>query len=123
MSLFQIVSRISALPRRMTAPTYSTSISVWRDEEEIELEVSGTIEPYTPAKMSGHPDTWYPEEGGEVEITEVLFNGIPWTGTLSEEEISQAKESLREASDESDDFYEPDDGPDPDDGPEYDPSW
>ena len=121
MNLLRIASRVSALPRRMIAPN-SASISVERDEEEIELEISGTIEPYTPAKMSGHPDTWYPEEGGEVEITGILFNGVPWTGELTEDEVNKAKEALQEESQEG--FFEPDDGPEPDyDGPEYDPGY
>lgn len=38
---------------------------------EVEVDYSGTA--YIPANLSGHPDTWAPAEGGEVEIKAVEF--------------------------------------------------
>lgn len=29
-------------------------------------------EPYVPARLSGHPDSWTPAEGGEIDIEEVF---------------------------------------------------
>lgn len=29
--------------------------------------IKGNVIPYVPAKLSGHPDTWYPDEGEEIE--------------------------------------------------------
>ncbi len=46
--------------------TYSVTYEVERGEDVIELEIRGTVSPYIPAKLSGHPDTWAPAEGGEV---------------------------------------------------------
>ena len=34
---------------------------------EVYVNVTSYI-PYTPAKLSGHPDTWCPPEGGELEF-------------------------------------------------------
>ena len=36
------------------------------------LEVSGYYTPPTAENKSGHPDTWEPAEGGELEVMEVL---------------------------------------------------
>jgi hypothetical protein len=37
-------------------------------------------EPYVPAKLYGHPDSWYPEEGGygEWEILDRNSRPAPW---------------------------------------------
>lgn len=35
------------------------------------------FEPYRPAKLTGHPDTWCPEEGGELEWTVLDVEGNP----------------------------------------------
>jgi hypothetical protein len=38
---------------------------------EIALQVCGHVSHTVPARLSGHPDTWCPAEGGEVDITGV----------------------------------------------------
>jgi len=68
------------------------------DLEEIDLEIEGVATPYSPARLSGHPDTWCPAEGGEVEIEYVLLNGKPWDGELTDSERQYAEEELREAA-------------------------
>ena len=41
----------------------------------IVLEVSGKYTPPAAANKSGHPDTWEPEEPGELDITAVVLDG------------------------------------------------
>lgn len=43
----------------------------------ITLEVTGKYTPPTAADKSGHPDTWEPEEPGELDITAVALDGNP----------------------------------------------
>lgn len=45
----------------------ATLIYTEDDNFEYEWEAFGYITPYIPAKVSGHPDSCYPEEGGELE--------------------------------------------------------
>ena len=61
----------------------------------VNLTINGLVEPYIPPRLSGHPDTWHPAEGGNVEIEEILFNGERWTGKLTTEERRAAEEDLR----------------------------
>jgi hypothetical protein len=79
----------------------STEFVVYRDsedgEEEIILEINGWAEPYVPANFRGHPDNWTPEEGGDTDIEEILYNGEPWEGTLTPSEESCACAQLAEA--------------------------
>jgi hypothetical protein len=56
----------------MTTMYTTLEIEVDGDWELLEFEVEYNAEPFVPAKFSGHPDTWCPAEGGEVEITDVL---------------------------------------------------
>lgn len=37
------------------------------------VAVSYAMEPYTPASFRGHPDSWTPAEGGEVDIGAVEY--------------------------------------------------
>jgi hypothetical protein len=37
------------------------------------VEVSYTASVYYPARLTGHPDSWAPAEGGEIEIEEVRY--------------------------------------------------
>jgi len=66
------------------------------EEEEIELEIHGYCTPYIPAKLSGHPDTWAPPEGGDSEIEEILLDGEPWDGHLTKSEERDIEEALIE---------------------------
>lgn len=36
-----------------------------------------TIDPYVPAYRGGHPDTWEPESGGEIDFTVCDRGGRP----------------------------------------------
>lgn len=49
--------------------------SVGLDIGGITLEVTGKYTPPAAANKSGHPDTWEPEEPGELDITAVALDG------------------------------------------------
>lgn len=82
---------------------------------ELEIEITGTCTPYIGAKLSGHPDTWAPAEGGDVEDITATLDNQPFELTSDEED--KAAELLAEKAAES---YEDDDGPDPDDFDDFD---
>lgn len=41
-----------------------------------EVEVTCFVDPYIPANMDGHPDTWTPAEGGEIELDEIWYRNM-----------------------------------------------
>lgn len=89
MNLFRIASRIasnvfSGMDQNEMAIAVETTIAVERDGEEVELEIHGSVVPYTRN----------PYTEAKVEITKTLLNGIPWTGTFSIEEEIQAQDAL-----------------------------
>lgn len=47
------------------------SISYELNNDAVDVHFYGT--PYIPARLSGHPDSWEPPEGGEIEIEEVEY--------------------------------------------------
>lgn len=47
------------------------SMSYALNNDSVEVNFYGT--PYTPARLSGHPDSWCAAEGGEIEIEEVEY--------------------------------------------------
>jgi len=43
-------------------------ITIETDLGEFDLKVNVThIDPFIPARLHGHPDSWHPESGGEIE--------------------------------------------------------
>lgn len=42
---------------------------------ELSVSVAYSFTPAIPARLSGHPDSWEPEEPAEIEIYSVLFGG------------------------------------------------
>ena len=85
------------------AADYEINMGVERDDvdTEIDLVVQGTVSKFIPARLYGPPEDCYPAEGGEVEITEVLCNGVPWMGTLTPGEIAMAEDRLAEKAENS----------------------
>jgi hypothetical protein len=75
-----------------------TTIYIDRDGQELELDITGSVIPYVPARLYGHPDTWCPEEGGEVEIETITLAGKPWNGKLTKDEQREAEEALQRAA-------------------------
>ena len=67
---------------------------VERNEGEIELEIVGSYSPGSPGRTYGLPENCYPPEPDEVEIEEILFNGKPWAGILTDKEEDQALSDL-----------------------------
>lgn len=59
-------------------------------DTELILEVDYRIAPRDPGSRRGHPDNWYPAEGGEMERLEVYdHSGADITGTLSGEILEE----------------------------------
>jgi len=50
-----------------------TVIDIDMGDKYFEYLIEGYIEPYVEAKLSGHPDTWAPSEGGYAEIENVFL--------------------------------------------------
>jgi hypothetical protein len=84
-----------------------------RNDEEIELEITGTVSPYVYAKTNCLPENAHPDEGSEVEITSIKDGGMAWKGTLTPTETEVVEEMLLQSS-QDDDVDEPewDDGRD-----------
>jgi hypothetical protein len=94
------------MPTRPTN-TFTAVIYVEREEEEIEVQVTGRVIPYDPGICSGPPEICYPPEGGEVEDVEATVAGKPFELTASE--LTKAEEALTDAAEKAGN-----DGPDPD---------
>lgn len=90
-------------------PNVTTVLYVERDDEELEVKVTGFVWSFVAGNRSGHPDTWTPDDGGEVEIDKVTLDGRPFELTPNERakaEEKLAEEAQREAEES---FDEPDD--------------
>lgn len=73
------------------------TLYVTREDYAAELTVCGAVSEYRPARLSGHPDTWCPDEGGDVEIWDVLLDGKEWDGELTKAERDRAEQALIDA--------------------------
>ena len=85
-------------------PTFSANLTLTLDDDsEVEVTVEGYIEPLVEANFSGHPDNWYPAEGGfaEVESVTLVETGKPFETT------DEQDETLAEALYEAWDNYDP----------------
>ena len=71
-----------------------TEILVERGNDEIAVQISGTVEPYVPAKTYRPPEFCSPEEGGEVEFTATV-NSEEFE--LTTEELALAEAALQQA--------------------------
>lgn len=66
---------------------------------ELEIEVTGSHSFGTPAKLSGHPDTWYPAEPSETELESAVCKNEEYKHLfteLTDEEKEEALEAIRE---------------------------
>ena len=69
-------------------------------EDEVNVTVRGTVSPVIRGCYHGPPERCYPDEGGEVEIVEVVLeDGSKWAGELTTHETDRLEEMLREAAD------------------------
>ena len=64
------------------------------NEKEIILTILGDAEPYVPAYLSGHPDSWEPASGGSGYIEAIYLDGKPWCGKLTHKEEAEAEEAI-----------------------------
>lgn len=84
------------------------------DTGEENYVVVGTVSPIVPAVTDGPPDSWSPEEGGEVEIEEVYLieadkpRRLVATDLFDEAETGSIEQALLDAY-EGEDENQPDD--------------
>jgi hypothetical protein len=89
---------------------YQVTFYADRNDEELELEITGTISPFVGAIVHLPPERCSDSEGGNVEIHSILYRGDLWRGELSPAE--------REAVEEL--FFDVFGEDDSDEGPEWD---
>jgi hypothetical protein len=76
-----------------TTKTLEEALNVDYDVDYIRLVIDFSVSPYIPAKLTGDPDTWYDEEGGELEIGSIY----PMYLTTTENDIPvKLNKSMRE---------------------------
>ena len=90
----------------MTIDTFCNGV-----DGEMDVTVTGDVSPFRAGNRSGHPDTWEPDEGGEVEITKVVRPDGAETSLNSKEE-ERAEQMLRDAAGDDDSCLDYDDEPD-----------
>lgn len=76
--------------------SYTMTLYVERGEDELELEVTGSVSEYIPAVTHKLPEDCHPAEGGEVEIEKITLDGEEWGGELTDDERERAEEGLFE---------------------------
>jgi len=67
--------------------------------QELEIEINGSHSFGTPAKLSGHPDNWYPAEPADTEIESAVCKTKQFAhlfNELTDKEKDQAMEALVE---------------------------
>jgi len=98
-------------PRRRNG----TTVTVTYTANEDEYEVMGTCFPGTPGRTSGDPDSCYPDEPGEAEVTDVTLDGhhvnVEEFLAMDEVDEEELQNMLLEAADFGCGY---DEGPDPD---------
>lgn len=89
----------------------NTEFHVNRGDEEIVLDVWGTVIFGEKGNTYGPPENTYPDEDDAVYIDGVLIGGHPWEGTLTDEEIEECECLLLDSAFEEDDdsWYDEDD--------------
>ena len=87
--------------------TYTINLCIERDEEELELEITGTVSSYVRAVVHLAPERCSPAEGGEVEITKITLDNESWEGELTDSEHERAEDKLFEAAQSDDDEPDP----------------
>lgn len=84
----------------MSYPVVEITYLLERDDEEVELTITGEAEPYIPAKIMGPPENCYSAEGGTASIIDVLYKPEGsdsfenWPGTLTSKEEEEIEEML-----------------------------
>lgn len=86
---------------------YEVELDVIHDGEDVTLTIVGYVTPIVRGRYFGPPERCYPDEGGEVEITDVTCDGKPWSYVLGDKDVERAETALVEQmeSDEPD-YYD-----------------
>lgn len=66
--------------------------------EDTPFDVEFDVSKYVPAKVSGPPENCHPEEGGEVDITEVTVMGQDLMPFLSDSTLDKLRSLCEEAA-------------------------
>lgn len=61
----------------------------------VSFDFSGCYTNYEPAKLTGHPDTWHPAYGGELDTFEIHHAGDDITELLSEVTVEMITDAVR----------------------------
>lgn len=72
----------------------STTMHVDRNGEELEITITGYVEPLVHGVFSGPPERCYPDEGGFADLEGAMLNGKHFE--LTQEEIADAETLLWE---------------------------
>lgn len=72
----------------------TANLTITRTQFEIELELTGTVEPITHGRYSGPPERCFPDEGGDVEVETVKCCGCGQAVELTPEERRLAEDAL-----------------------------
>jgi hypothetical protein len=76
------------------------------DDLDIDLIIEYSYDAGSPAKLSGHPDSWEPEDPGYIDIDRVLYknSGKEIDFQLTEHEIEAMEDYIVELESDSVDF-------------------
>jgi len=77
------------------------------DDLDIDLIVEYSYSPGSPAKLSGHPDSWEPEDPGYLDIDRVIYrhSGKDIDFELTSKEIDDIRECISKHESECFDDY------------------
>lgn len=77
---------------------FRIEFSVVRGDSDVGLIAECKMSPYVPAQTYGPPETWSPEEGGDVRINDITLHGKLWDGELTKDEADHLEELCAEAA-------------------------
>lgn len=75
-------------------PLYTTHLYIERDEQDLDLVITGTVSDFIPAVTHLLPEYCYESEGGICDIESITLDGKPWEGELTERELERADDKL-----------------------------
>lgn len=84
----------------------STTCTITRDDEDIELDIEYEVAAYDPGNAYGLPEDCEPPSGGEVEELTATRDGKPFE--LTDAEREKVEQHIYDTHDYSDDGCDPD---------------
>lgn len=76
---------------------YTTTFTIERGDEQIDLEIDYDVAPYYPAQTYGPPENCYPAEGGEIEELTATLDGEVFA--LTPDEVQAVENHIYEHHD------------------------